>query len=118
MQSTKESRTKSQEFIPGLEVTASSISSSWYWKEEVPDVTTLQRPAFNRLRPVNRVDEKDKSDGYPEIVGTVTLILGKAFGGLEEVAFGAFDAGGGATLDCFGAFSVGVGEDVLGRFED
>ena len=115
MQSTKESRTKSQEFIPGLEVTASSISSSWYWKEEVPDVTTLQRPAFNRLRPVNRVDEKDKSDGYPEIVGTVTLILGKAFGGLEEVAFGAGD---GATLDCFGAFSVGVGEDVLGRFED
>ena len=58
---------------------------------------------------------KDKSDGYPEIVGTVTLILGKAFGSLEEVDFGA---GGGATLDCFGAFSVGVGEDVLGRFED
>ena len=48
----------------------------------------------------------------------VTLILGKAFGGLEEVAFGAFDAGGGATLDCFGALSVGVGEDILGHFED
>ena len=118
MQSTEESRTKPQEFIPGLEVTASSISSSRYWREEVPDVAALQRLAFNRLRPVNRVDEKDKSDDYPEIVGTVTLILGKAFGSLEEVAFGAFGAGGGTTLGCFGAFSVGVGEDVLGRFED
>ena len=46
------------------------------------------------------------------------MILGKAFGSLEEVIFGAFGAGGGATLDCFGAFLVGVGEDVLGRFED
>ena len=46
------------------------------------------------------------------------MILGKAFGSLEEVAFGAFDAGGAATLDCFEAFSVGVGEDVMGRFED
>ena len=46
------------------------------------------------------------------------MILGKAFGSLEEVAFDAFGAGGGATLDCFGAFSVGIGEDVMGRFED
>ena len=61
---------------------------------------------------------KDKSDGYLEIVGTVTLILGKAFGSLEEMAFGTFGAGGGATLDCIGAFSVGVGEDLLGCFED
>ena len=111
-------RIKSQEFIPGLEVTASSISSSRYWREEVPDVAALQRPAFSRLRPVNRVDEKDKSDDYPEIVGTVTLILGKAFGSLEEVAFGALGAGGGTTLGCFGAFSIGAGEDVRGRFED
>ena len=81
-------------------------------------MAALQRPVFNRLRLVNRVDEKDKSDGYPKIVGTVTLILGKAFGSLEEVAFGTFSAGASATLDCFGAFSVGVGEDVLGRFED
>ena len=78
-------------------------------------MAALQRPVFNRVRLVNQLDEKDKSDGYPEIVGTVTLILGKAFGSLEEVAFGA---GGGATLDCFGAFSVGVGEDVLGRLKD
>ena len=46
------------------------------------------------------------------------MILGKAFGSLEEMAFGTFGVGGGATLDCFGAFSVGVGEDVLGHFED
>ena len=98
-----------------MEVTASFISSSRYWKEEVPDVAALQRPAFNRLRLVNRVYKRDKSDGYPEIVGTVTLILGKAFGSFEEVAFDAF---GDATLDCFGAFSVGVGEGVLGRFQD
>ena len=48
----------------------------------------------------------------------VTLILGKAFGGLEEVAFDAFGAGGSTTLRCFGAFSIGAGEDVRGRFED
>ena len=106
---------KSQEFIPGLEVTASSISSSRYWYEEVPDVAALQRPAFNRLHLVNRIHIKDKSDGYPEIVGTVTLIRGKALGSLEEMAFGTFGAGSGAT---FGGFSVGIGEDVLGRFED
>ena len=53
-----------------------------------------------------------------EMVGMVTLILGKAFGSLEEVAFGAFGAGGGTTLGCFGAFSIGAGEDVRGRFED
>ena len=52
------------------------------------------------------------------MVGTVTLILGKAFGSLEEVAFGAFGAGGGTTLGCFEAFSIGAGEDVRGRFED
>ena len=65
-----------------------------------------------------RVDEKNNLDDYPEIVGTVTLILGKVFGRLEEVAFGAFGAGGGTNLGCFGAFSIGIGEDVLGRFED
>ena len=48
----------------------------------------------------------------------VTLIRGKALGGLEEMAFDTFDAGSSATLDCFGGFSVGVGEDVPGRFED
>ena len=73
---------------------------------------------LSRLRYVARVDEKNKSDDYPEMVGMVTLILGKAFGSLEEVAFGAFGAGGGTTLGCFGAFSIGAGEDVRGRFED
>ena len=73
--------------------------------------------ALSRLRSVARVDEKNKSDDYPEMVGTVTLILGKALGSLEEVAFGALGAGGGATLGCFGAFSIGAGEDVRGRFE-
>ena len=73
---------------------------------------------FSRLRSVARVDQKNRSDDYPEMVGTVTLILGKAFGGLEEVAFDAFDAGGGTILGCFDIFSVGDGEDVRGRFED
>lgn len=73
---------------------------------------------LSRLCSVARVDEKNKSDDYPEMVGTVTLILGKALGSLEEVAFGAFGAGGGTTLGCFGAFSMGAGEDVQGRFED
>ena len=40
-------------------------------------------------------------------MGMATLILGKAFGGLD-----------GATFGCFGAFSVGAGEDVRGRFDD
>ena len=48
----------------------------------------------------------------------VTLILGKAFGGLEDAAFGGFDAGGGTVLGCFSVFSVDTGEDVRGRFED
>ena len=48
----------------------------------------------------------------------VTLILGKAFGGLEDVAFNAFGAGGGIVLSCFDTFSLGTGEDVRGRFED
>ena len=59
---------------------------------------------FSRLCSVARVDQKNGSDDYPEMVGTVTLILGKALGSLEEVAFGAFGAGGGTTLGCFGAF--------------
>ena len=73
---------------------------------------------LSRLCSVARIDEKNRSDDYPEMVGMVTLILGKAFGGLEEVAFNAFGAGGDTTLSCFGAFSIGAGEDVLGRFED
>ena len=73
---------------------------------------------LSRLHSIARVDEKDRSDDYPEMVGTVTLILGKGFGSLEEVAFDAFGTGGGTTLRCFGAFSIGAGEDVRGRFED
>ena len=52
------------------------------------------------------------------MVGMVTLILGRAFGSLAEVAFGAFGAGGGTTLSCFAAFSISAGEDVRGRFKD
>ena len=73
---------------------------------------------LSRLRSVARIDEKNKSDDYPEMVGKVTLILGKAFGSLEEVAFDALGAGGGTTLGYFGAFSISAGEDILGRFED
>ena len=73
---------------------------------------------FSRLCSVARVDQKIGSDDYPEMVGMVTLILGKAFGGLEDVAFNGFGAGGGAVLSCFDTFSVGTGEDVRGRFED
>ena len=73
---------------------------------------------FSRLHYVARVDQKNRSDDYPEMVGTVTLILGKAFGGLEEVSFDAFGAGGGTILGCFGIFSVGAREDIRGRFED
>ena len=72
---------------------------------------------FSRLCSVARIDQKNGSDDYPEMVGTITLILGKAFGGLEEVAFDAFGAGGGTTLSFFDAFPVGAGEDVRGRFE-
>ena len=73
--------------------------------------------ALSRLISVARVNKKNRSDDYPEMVGTITLILGKAFGGLEEVAFDAFGAGSGTTLSCFDAFSVSAGEDVRGRFE-
>ena len=104
--------------LPGLEVTASSISSSRYWREEVPEVAALQMSTFSRLYSVARVDQNIGSDDYPEMVGMVTLILGKAFGGLEDVAFISFGAGGGTILGCFDIFSVGAGEDVRGRFED
>ena len=73
--------------------------------------------SLSRLCSVARVDEKNGSDDYPEMVGTITLILGKAFGGFEEVAFDAFGAGGGTTLSYFDDFSVGAGEDVQGRFK-
>ena len=43
---------------------------------------------------------------YIEVMGTTTLILGKAFRGFD-----------GATLGCFGAFSVSTREDVRVRFE-
>ena len=73
--------------------------------------------AFSRLCSIARVDQKIGSDGYPEMVGMVTLILGKAFGGLEDATFIGFDAGGGAFLSCFDTFSVGTREDVRGCFE-
>src|SRR4051812_24060022 len=41
------------------------------------------------------------------MVGLVIFILGRALGGLDGVACG-----------CLGAFSVGAGEDVRGRFDD
>src|SRR3954464_12035350 len=44
---------------------------------------------------------------YPEMVGMVIFIRGKASGGLDGVARG-----------CLGAFFVGAGEVVLGRFDD
>ena len=52
-----------------------------------------------------------------------TLILGKAFYGFDNTAFGCFgafsvDVGDGAAFGCFGAFSVGAGEDVRGHFDD
>ena len=74
-------------------------------------------PALSRLCSVARVDEKNRSDDYPEMVEMVTLILGKAFGGLEVVAFDVFGVGGGTTLSCFKAFSIGTGEGVRGRFK-
>ena len=73
---------------------------------------------FSRLCSVAQVDQKIGSDDYAEMVGMVTLILGKAFGGLEDLAFNSFGIGGGAVLSCFGPISVGTGEDVRGRFED
>src|SRR3954470_16597043 len=51
--------------------------------------------------------ERASSVLYPEIVGMVIFIRGKALGGLDGVARG-----------CLGAFSVGAGEEVLGRFDD
>lgn len=102
-------KNKIMTIVPGLEVTASSISSSRYWREEVPEVAALQMSAFSRLCFVTRVDQRIRSYGYPEMVGMVTLILGKAFGGLEDATFNGFSAGGGAVLSCFDTFSVGTG---------
>ena len=51
--------------------------------------------------------EKLKWHHYPEIVGITTFIFGKTLAGFD-----------GATLDCFGAFSVGTEEVVRGRLVD
>ena len=48
-----------------------------------------------------------KGDTHAEAMGMSILIFGNAFR-----SFGS------ATLGCFDAFSVGVGEEVRGRFED
>ena len=104
--------------VPGLEVTASSMSSFSYWQVEVPEVAALQISIFSRSRLLHRVNQRIRSDYYPEIVGMTILILGKAFRGLDDAAFGGFGAGGGATLDCFGVLSVSTGEKVRRRFED
>ena len=78
----------------------------------------LQMSTFSQLCSIARVNQKIGSDDYPEMVGMVTLILGKAFDSLEDVAFNGFGTGGGAVLSCFDTFSVGTGEDVQGHFED
>ena len=91
-------KNKITRILPGLEVTASSISSSRYWREEVPEVAALQMSTFSRLCSVARVDQKIGSDDYPEMVGMVTLILGKAFGDLEDATFNGFGARGSAVL--------------------
>ena len=98
--------------VPGLEVTASSMSSSSYWWVEVPEVAALQISIFSRSCLLHRVNQRIRSDYYPEIVGMNIFILGKDFRGLDDAALGGFGAGGGATLDCFGVFSVGTGEDI------
>ena len=84
---------------------------------EVPEVAALQDfSQLNLSRWLTKIqfvlNQGIRSDYYSEAVGMATLILGKAFGGLDDATLGGFGAGGGATLDCFGVFSVGTGEDV------
>src|SRR4051812_40819903 len=62
----------------------------------------MNRP---RIRPQST--KENKYYYCPEMVGIVIFILGRAMGGLDGVAHG-----------CLGAFSVGVGEEVRGRFDD
>jgi len=69
---------------------------------ERPSVGAVDRP---RIRP--RSTKENKFYHYPEMVGTVILILGRALGGLD-----------GAARGCLGAFSVSAGEEVRGRFDD
>ena len=69
---------------------------------ERQSVGSVDRP---RIRP--RSTKENKFYHYPEMVGTVILILGRALGGLDGAAWG-----------CLGAFSVGAGEEVRGRFDD
>src|SRR3954469_180570 len=64
--------------------------------------------SLNRSTKIYHIQqEKTSSVLYPEMVGMVIFIRGKALGGLDGVARG-----------CLGAFSVGAGEVVLGRFDD
>src|SRR4051812_46636232 len=63
--------------------------------------------SMNRRRIRLRSTKENKFYYYPEMVGTIIFILGRALGGLDGVARG-----------CLGAFSVGVGEEVRGHFDD
>src|SRR4051812_753154 len=62
---------------------------------------------MNRPRVSPCSTKENKFCCYPEMVGTVIFILGRALGGLDGVA-----------RWCLGGFSVGVGEEVRGRFDD
>ena len=80
---------------------------------EVPEVAALQVSELTRSsKKTSRqllkrlLNKERKQNAYPEAIGTSTLILGRVFRGLEA-----------ATLGCFGAFSVGTGEEVRVRFE-
>lgn len=99
-------------------MTASSISSSSYLWVEVPEVAALHISIFSWSRLLLRVNQGIRPDYYPEMVGMTTLILGKAFGSLDDAAFGGFGARDNAASGCFGVLLVGTGEDVWGRFGD
>ena len=63
--------------------------------------------SMNRPRICPWSTKESKFCYYPEMVGTAIFILGRALGGLDGVVRG-----------CLGAFPVGVGEEVRGRFDD
>ena len=83
--------------VPGGDLRSSTAANL-----ESQSVGSVNRP---RIRP--RSTKESKSYYYPEMVGTAIFILGRALGGLDGVARG-----------CLGAFPVGGGEEVRGRFDD
>ena len=99
------------QLAPARDVAASAVSSSsrpLSMSIEVAEAAALKNFLEDESTKIESTSERQKgtklNSTYVEVMGTSTLIFGRAFQGLAVV-----------TLGCLGAFSDGSGVDVRGR---